>query len=164
VLFQDIIEAEQLDGARVLASNHSAIAFVPYFARYAYEVYVAPKRTCASVADLSDQEASDFSALLQAVLVMFDNLWHSSFPYTMMLHQLPQAAETCKPFHFHAQFHPPLRKPGLLKHLGGAETGGGNFHADTLPEQKAAELRRAAGIHYKHRVGPSQPSEMVAAR
>lgn len=44
-LFLDIIEAERADHRRIICENDSAIAFVPYFARYAYEVYVAPKRT-----------------------------------------------------------------------------------------------------------------------
>ena len=45
LLFQDIIAAEQETGARVIAENETAIAFVPYFARYAYEIFVAPKKT-----------------------------------------------------------------------------------------------------------------------
>ena len=28
---------------RIICENDSAIAFLPYFARYAYEVYVAPE-------------------------------------------------------------------------------------------------------------------------
>src|SRR5690606_36313125 len=36
VLFHDIIEAERKDGRRVLREHGGAIAFVPYFARYAY--------------------------------------------------------------------------------------------------------------------------------
>ncbi len=36
-LFQDILTAERQDGRRILAEHGSAIAFVPYFARYAYE-------------------------------------------------------------------------------------------------------------------------------
>ena len=43
VLFQEVIQAERQDGRRVLCERDSAIAFVPYFARYAYETYVAPK-------------------------------------------------------------------------------------------------------------------------
>jgi UDPglucose--hexose-1-phosphate uridylyltransferase len=31
--------------------------------------------------------------------------------------------------------------PGRLKYLAGSETGAGAFTADTLPEEKAAELR-----------------------
>jgi UDPglucose--hexose-1-phosphate uridylyltransferase len=39
-LFQDILAAEQQDGRRLVCRHGSAIAFVPYFARYAYETYV----------------------------------------------------------------------------------------------------------------------------
>ena len=35
VLFQDILTAERQDGRRIIAENDSAIAFLPYFARYA---------------------------------------------------------------------------------------------------------------------------------
>src|SRR5262245_39527747 len=55
-LFGDIIEAEQRDGRRILYEDEHTIAFVPYFARYAYEVYIAPKRTVPHVFALSDAE------------------------------------------------------------------------------------------------------------
>jgi len=44
-----------------------------------------------------------------------------------------------------------LRKPDLLKFLAGPEVGGGNFLSDTSPDEKAAELRAQAGIHYKEK-------------
>ena len=52
-------------------------------------------------------------------------------------------------FHFHVEFHPPLRKPNLLKYLAGPEIGGGNFLSDTAPEEKAAELRAVPAVHYR---------------
>ena len=45
VLFQEIIPAEPDDGQRVIAENESAIAFVPYFARYAYDLGVSRRRS-----------------------------------------------------------------------------------------------------------------------
>lgn len=75
VLFQDVIAAEVEDGRRIIAENDSAIAFFPYFARYAYEVFVAPKATYASIAELSGTELADLSEVLKTVLVKFDNLW-----------------------------------------------------------------------------------------
>jgi UDPglucose--hexose-1-phosphate uridylyltransferase len=69
------------------------------------------------------------------------------FPYVMALHQAP-LHETAEGFHFHIEFHPPLRRPNLLKYLAGPEIGGGNFLSDTLPEEKAAELIAAGGPHY----------------
>jgi UDPglucose--hexose-1-phosphate uridylyltransferase len=41
-LFDDIIAAEQSDGRRILYEDAHVIAFVPYFARYAYESMLRP--------------------------------------------------------------------------------------------------------------------------
>jgi UDPglucose--hexose-1-phosphate uridylyltransferase len=149
VLFQDIIAAEQLAGTRIIAENETAIAFLPYFARYAYEVFVAPKTTHPSLATLSGNEIRDFASVLKDVLVRFDNLWQMPFPYVMPLHQAPTDGGDYRSFHFHIEFHPPLRKPNLLKFLAGPEIGGGNFLSDTSPDQKAAELRAQSNVHYK---------------
>jgi UDPglucose--hexose-1-phosphate uridylyltransferase len=150
VLFQDIIAAEQADGRRIIAENDTAIAFVPYFARYAYEVYVAPKRTHPSLAALADAEVEDFAQVLRETLIKFDNLWRMPMPYIMPLHQAPTDGGDYSSFHFHIEVHPPLRKPHLLKYLAGPEIGGGNFLSDTSPEEKAAELRAQSAVHYKH--------------
>jgi UDPglucose--hexose-1-phosphate uridylyltransferase len=150
VLFQDIIAAERLDGRRIITENETAISFMPYFARYAYEVYVAPKATHPSIANLSERELKDFAVALKSTLVRFDNLWRMPFPYVMVLHQAPFDGADYRAFHFHIEFHPPLRQPNLLKYLAGPEIGGGNFLSDTAPEEKAAELRAASEIHYKH--------------
>jgi UDPglucose--hexose-1-phosphate uridylyltransferase len=149
VLFQDILAAERAHGRRVIAENDSAIAFLPYFARYAYEVFVAPKATHPSLAALSDRERGDFATVLRDVLIRFDNLWQMPFPYVMPLHQAPTDGGNYDGFHFHVEFHPPLRKPNLLKYLAGPEIGGGNFLSDTAPEQKADELRAVPTVHYK---------------
>lgn len=141
VLFQEILAAEKQDGRRILFENETAVAFVPYFARYAYEVYAAPKATHPSLAGLEDVELRDFAAALKHTLVQFDNLWRMPFPYVMALHQAPTDGRPYPGFHFHVEFHPPLRKPNLLKYLAGPEIGGGSFLSDTAPEEKAAELR-----------------------
>lgn len=151
VLFQDIITAEQQAGTRIIAENETAIAFLPYFARYAYEVFVAPKKTHSSLATLSANEVRDFASVLKDVLVRFDNLWQMPFPYVMPLHQAPTDGGDYSGFHFHIEFHPPLRKPNLLKFLAGPEIGGGNFLSDTSPDEKAAELRAQSNVHYKHK-------------
>ncbi len=148
-LLQDILDAERADAKRVLTENDSAIAFVPYFARYAYEVFVAPLRPVASLADLSDSERRDLAAALSDVLVRYDNLWQMPFPYVMAFHQAPTDGREHPGFGFHIELHPPLRKPELLKYLAGPEIGGGNFLSDTSPETKAAELGALPSTHYR---------------
>src|SRR6266540_3737744 len=152
-LFQDILKAEREDGRRIIFENESAIAFLPYFARYAYEVFVAPKPTHASLAALTEAEVRNFAEALKCVLVKFDNLWRMPFPYVMPLHQAPTDGGDHRAFHFHIEFHPPLRQPNLLKYLAGPEIGGGNFLSDTSPEEKAAELIAQADVHYKVSAG-----------
>jgi UDPglucose--hexose-1-phosphate uridylyltransferase len=148
-LFGDVIDAEESDGRRLIVQRGSALSFVPYFARYPYETYIAPRETHASVADLSGVELEDLADVLRRTLVRMDNLWRMSFPYVMVLHQAPTDGAAYPGFHFHIQIHPPLRKPGLLKYLGGPEIGGGNFLNDTAPEQKAEELRAVPDTHYR---------------
>lgn len=151
ILFQEIIEAERKDGRRIIAENDDAIAFLPYFARYAYEVFVAPKKTHPNISTLSDEELYDLAEVLKCVLIKFDNLWKMEFPYVMALHQSPTDGGDYAAFHFHIEFHPPLRKPNLLKYLAGPEIGGGNFLSDTSPEEKAAELKAQSETHYKNK-------------
>jgi UDPglucose--hexose-1-phosphate uridylyltransferase len=149
ILFQDIIKAEREDARRIIFENEFAIVFLPFFARYAYEAFVAPKKTHASIATLDDAEVRDFSRALKSLLIRFDNLWRMPFPYVMTLHQAPTDGGDYSGFHFHIEFHPPLRRPNLLKYLAGPEIGGGNFLSDTAPEEKAAELREQSDVHYK---------------
>lgn len=148
-LVEAIVATEQADGRRILSDRGSAVAFIPYFARYAYETFVVPKLPHASLAELTDAELDDLSAVLHEVLVRFDNLWQMPFPYVMALHQAPTDGRPHPGFHFHIEFHPPLRKPNLVKFLAGPEVGGGSFLSDTSPEQKAAELQAVPAVHYK---------------
>jgi UDPglucose--hexose-1-phosphate uridylyltransferase len=148
-LFEDIIAAEQKDGRRVLYEDACTIAFVPYFARYAYEVYVAPKRRVPHVSALTDSEAQSLARALKDVTVRYDNLWKRSFPYVMPLHQAPADGGDYRDYHFFIGFLPPLRQPHMVKYLAGPEIGGGNFLSDTAPEEKAAELRALSTMHYR---------------
>ena len=149
VLMEDIVAVELAESQRVVAARDAAVAFVPYFARYAYEVYVVPKQVHQSIADLSPAELADFAHVLKDVLVRYDNLWKNTFPYVLVLHQAPTDGHVADGFHFHVEIHPPLRSPQLLKYLAGPEVGGGGFLSDTAPEAKAAELRAQSTTHYK---------------
>ena len=51
-LWEEIVATELDDGRRILAESGTAVGFVPWFARYAYETYVGPKRAVPSVAEL----------------------------------------------------------------------------------------------------------------
>lgn len=141
-LFEEIIKAEQKDQIRVISENENAIAFIPFFARYAYEVIVFPKKKHQSLITMSEEELMDFSKCIQEVIRKYDLNFQMSFPYMMTLFQAPVDGNNYPEYHFHVLFLPPLRQPGLVKFLGGPESAGGNFMADTMPEVKAQELNK----------------------
>lgn len=148
-LFEAIIEAELTDGIRVIAENKHAIAFLPFFARYAYEVMIFPRKRHATLATCSDEEMLDLAQIFQTVVRKYDLNFDMSFPYVMDIHQAPVDGGKYPDYHLHFLFQPPLRQPGLAKFLAGPEIGGGNFMADTMPEDKAAELQAIDISQYK---------------
>jgi UDPglucose--hexose-1-phosphate uridylyltransferase len=140
-IFAAILAAEQKDQVRIIAENDGAIAFIPFFARYAYEVMIFPKQRHATLATLSNPEIEYLAAAFQEVIRRYDTRFQMSFPYVMSILQAPVDGQAYPEYHLHLLLQPPLRQPGLLKFLAGPEIGGGNFMADTMPEEKAAELR-----------------------
>ncbi|MFK7891784.1 MAG: galactose-1-phosphate uridylyltransferase [Granulosicoccus sp.] len=147
-LFEDIVAAETSTGERVIGQRESTVAFVPYFARFAYETYLVPLRRVSHITQLTDPELADLASLLHETLIRMDNLWSIPFPYLLTLHQAPLDGQNYPLFQFHIALYPPLRTPELRKYVAAHEIGGGNFLADTMPEDKAAELRNAPTIHY----------------
>ena len=71
----------------------------------------------------------------------FDRLFDVSFPYIMAMNNRPSDGADYSFFDFHIEFYPPMRTATKLKFLAGSEAGAGMFINDTLPEEKAAELR-----------------------
>ena len=140
-LLEDMVVREMREGVRMLYAGPSAAAFMPICARYSYEVWIAPCRGAASFAELTADERRDFARALKTVLLKFDRLWDRPFPYILAFHQAPTDGAVHPEAHLHAEFYPAYRMPGRLKYLAGSEIGAGVFTADTLPEQKAAELR-----------------------
>ena len=143
-LFNDIINAEKKDEIRIVAENETAIAFIPFFARFAYETYIFPKKRHATLISLTDKELSGMAEVFQTVVKKFDVNFKTSFPYIMAFAQAPVDGNEYNDYHMHLLICPPLRQPGLQKFLAGPETGADTFMADTMPEEKAAELRKIA--------------------
>ena len=140
-LLCDIVAEERRDGRRVVAANESFIAYVPFFARYPYEVHIASARHLQALTDMTDAEQRDLAAAIKQVITAYDKLFGLSFPYMMVLHQRPSDGGDYAHYHFHVEFYPPLRTATKLKYLAGSETGAGMFINDTLAEEKAAEIR-----------------------
>jgi UDPglucose--hexose-1-phosphate uridylyltransferase len=135
--------AELRDGRRLVTQEAGWIAYVPYAARWPYEVHLVPRRHVATLAELDPGERDELARTLRKLLRAYDALWDRPLPYVMAVHVRPVAASD-QPFHMHLEFYPPNRSEDRLKYLAGSEAGAGAFINDTLPEETAAELRAAA--------------------
>lgn len=138
------IENEIKDNKRIIHQEDSAVAFMPEFARYPYEVWIAPKRAVGSLADFNDKEFSEFAKTLKTVLLKYDGLWQCPFPYLMLLYAAPTDGKAHPEWHFHIQFNPPYRSKDRLKFLAGTELGAGIFVNDSVPEDKVKELQNVS--------------------
>lgn len=140
-LLASLIEAELRDQRRILFASEEAVAFVPAWARYTYEVWVAPRRQTPDFASLDDAGRVELARALLTVLRKYDALWKMPFPYIMAWYQAPLVDSYAAVGHLHAELLPAYRMPGRLKYLAGTEIAAGMFANDALPEDKAAELR-----------------------
>ncbi|HXK33253.1 MAG TPA: galactose-1-phosphate uridylyltransferase [Dehalococcoidia bacterium] len=140
-----IVAGAVADGRRVVAETEGFVAYVPFAARMPYEVHVAAKEHRASLLELTDGERDGLASLLREVQATYDALWGFAMPYTMSMHQRATDEVERAGDHLHVEFVPPYRSRDKLKYLAGVETGAGTFINDTSPEEKAEELRGAAG-------------------
>lgn len=140
-LFCDIIVAEQGDGRRILLEDSHVVAFVPFFARFPYEVHVLPKRHVGCLPDLADDERQSLARAIQTVVRRYDALFDAPMPYMMAMHQRPTDGQEYPHYHCHVEFLPLSRAANKLKYLAGSESGAGAFITDMSAEQQASNLR-----------------------
>jgi UDPglucose--hexose-1-phosphate uridylyltransferase len=138
-----LLGAELKQHTRVIYENDSVVVYVPYAARWSYEVHVSLREHRPSLSECSPVELRLLADALQRVTRGFDALWERPFPYVMAVHQAPTAPAHAGHGHLHVEFYPPLRTPEKLKYLAGSEQGAGTFISDVLPEESAVELREA---------------------
>ncbi len=138
----DVVAAEQA-GPRLVVRGASTVAFVPFWARFPYEVHVVPVAHQPALPGLSDGERQDLAEVLSRLARAYDGLFGFSLPYVMALHARPtDDAQDWDPVsHLHVEFAPPHRAADKLKHLAGSELAAGAFLTDVAPEQAAARLR-----------------------
>ncbi len=129
----------ELEKKYYVYQNDTFIAAVPPFARYAYEVWIMPKRQIEGPWKFTEKEIEDFSKCIKKVVCGYDEFLSKKCPYIMGLHSSPNLEDN--KFHFHIEFYPPLRHGDKPKVLAGSESMAGVFIMDVLPEDTANTLR-----------------------
>jgi UDPglucose--hexose-1-phosphate uridylyltransferase len=140
----DVVAHERAQGLRIVAANAHWLAYVPFAARFPYEIHLVTLRHATSLLDLGDPERWSLADLLRTTVRGYDGLFGFSLPYVMAMHQAPVDDGPWLPVsHLHLELTPLHRTRDKLKYLAGSELAAGAFINDTSPEDTAAALRRA---------------------
>ncbi len=129
-LYCDILGFEIQNRRRVVQENESFLAFVPFAAEVPFEVWIMPKNHQADFGSISDQEKSDFAAILKNVLGnLHEKLNDPDYNYVINTAARYKAEEP--QVHWYCQIHPRLTTQA------GYELGAGIRINPSLPELDA---------------------------
>jgi UDPglucose--hexose-1-phosphate uridylyltransferase len=151
-LLCEYIAAEKTAGAagqgRIIFENEHFTALVPWWAVWPFEVLLVSRRHLGAMPELTPGERDGLADALRRLTTRFDNLFETSFPYTMGFHQAPTDKAAHEEWHFHAHFYPPLlRSATVRKFMVGFEMLG-MPQRDITPEAAAERLREASEVHF----------------
>ncbi len=147
-LLCDYLETERGTGERVVFENEHFTALVPWWAVWPFEVLLVSRRHAGALPQFTGAERDGLADVLKRLTTRYDNLFETSFPYTMGFHQKPAMEKDYPEWHFHAHFYPPLlRSATVSKFMVGFEMLG-MPQRDITPESAAARLRACSEQHF----------------
>ncbi len=150
-LLLDYLEAELERRERLVVENEHWVALVPYWAVWPFEILLLPRRHVTTLPQLADAERDGLADILKRLLTRYDNLFETSFPYSMGWHGEPTDGLSRPYWQLHAHFYPPLlRSATVRKFMVGYEMLG-NPQRDITAEQAADRLRQLDEVHYRQR-------------
>ena len=145
------LRVEEADGRRIVCANDHFVALVPFWAVWPFETLLLPRRHLGALPDLDDGERDALAEILKRLTCRYDNLFETSFPYSMGFHQQPTDGNDHWAWHLHAHFYPPLlRSATIRKFMVGYEMLAAP-QRDLTAEDAAARLRELSEKHYLDR-------------
>jgi UDPglucose--hexose-1-phosphate uridylyltransferase len=149
-LLLDYVERELAVAERAVVSNDAWVAVVPYWAIWPFEILLLPRHHVLRLPDLDSAQRDALADILKRLLTRYDNVFETSFPYSMGWHGAPHASGDYGYWQLHAHFYPPLlRSATVKKFMVGFELLA-EAQRDITAEQAAARLREMPEIHYKY--------------
>ena len=147
-LLEDYLRLELEQNERMVCANQHFVALVPFWAVWPFETLLISRRRVTSLPELGGEERAGLADILRRLTVRYDNLFRTSFPYTMGFHQRPTDEAAYPEFHLHAHFYPPLlRSATVRKFMVGYEMLA-MPQRDITPETASARLRELPETHY----------------
>jgi UDPglucose--hexose-1-phosphate uridylyltransferase len=147
-LLCDYLKLEQKAGERIVFVNDHFTVLVPFWAIWPFETMVLPHRHIGGMDELTAAEARGLAEALSQLTIRYDNLFQTSFPYSMGFHPQPTDGKPHPEWHLHAHFYPPLlRSATVRKFMVGFELLG-SPQRDLTAESAAERMRQIPAEHY----------------
>ncbi len=148
-LLQDYAAKEMIKQERVVVVNDDWLVVVPYWAAWPFETILLPRFAVQRMTDLSQSQKLSLAKIIKQITIKYDNLFNTSFPYSMGWHGAPYDNEEHPEWTLHATFLPPLlRSASVRKFMVGYEMMA-EAQRDLTAEQAAKRLRDLPAHHYK---------------
>ena len=147
-LLLDYAKQEADLSERIVVENEEWLAVVPYWALWPFETLLLPRRHVAQMPDLTDTDRNGLAAILKRLLTRYDNLFETSFPYSMGWHGQPTDGEKHPHWQLHAHFYPPLLRSATVKKFMVGYEMLGTPQRDLTAEQAAKRLRELSDAHH----------------
>ena len=106
---------------------------------------------CYRCPDLTGDERDALADAMKRLLTCYDNLFETSFPYSMGWHGQPTDGQSHEHWQLHAHYYPPLLRSATVKKFMVGYEMLADPQRDITAEQAADRLRQVAGVHYKQR-------------
>jgi UDPglucose--hexose-1-phosphate uridylyltransferase len=151
VLLVDYLQKEVELNERVVIENEHWVVLVPFWAVWPFETMLLPKRHLLQLAELTEDEKNSLASILKTHLTKYDNLFNTSFPYTMGWHGAPFNGKDNQYWQLHAHFYPPLLRSATVKKFMVGYEMLAETQRDITAEQAADRLKELSEIHYLER-------------
>ncbi|RWS26478.1 Galactose-1-phosphate uridylyltransferase-like protein [Leptotrombidium deliense] len=117
-LLHDYVNKELKAKERIVIENEYWVVVVPFWATWPFETLLLPKRQLKRLEEMSEDEKQTLASIMKTLLVKYDNLFETSFPYSMGWHGAPSAAaglQNDEHWTLHAHYYPPLLRSANVK-------------------------------------------------
>jgi len=151
VFLLSYLEEELAREERIVIEEEHWVVLVPFWAVWPFETMLLPKRHIRQLTETTEREKKNLARTLKKLLTKYDNLFETSFPYTMGWHGAPFDGNANEHWQLHAHFYPPLlRSATIRKFMVGYEMLA-EPQRDITPEKAAERLKKLSEIHYSER-------------
>lgn len=142
------LERELEERTRIIFENDSFVALVPFWAVWPFETMILPRVHMGSILQMTPMQRNDLADAMVRLGIRYDNLFQTSFPYSMGIHQQPSTDGDHSHWHFHLHYYPPLlRSQSVKKFMVGYEMLA-MPQRDLTAEAAADRIRTQAETHY----------------